>query len=91
MPSCIQVVAVDARNHGDSIHTEEMNYFLFRDDVLRLMDQQEIEQAVLIGHSMGGKTAMTTALTNVRLKLPPLNTWTMFLCLPMCDFEVNAF
>jgi esterase len=43
-----------------------MNYFLFRDDVLRLMDQQELEQVVLIGHSMGGKTAMTTALTNVR-------------------------
>lgn len=59
-----KVVAVDARNHGDSVHTEEMNYFLFRDDVLRFMDQQDLEQAVLLGHSMGGKTAMTTALTN---------------------------
>ncbi|XP_060581876.1 protein ABHD11-like [Ruditapes philippinarum] len=59
-----KVLAVDARNHGESTHTEEMNYFLFRDDVLRLMDQQELEQVVLIGHSMGGKTAMTTALTN---------------------------
>ncbi|XP_053376156.1 protein ABHD11-like isoform X2 [Mercenaria mercenaria] len=59
-----KVVALDARNHGESDHTEEMNYFLLRDDVLRLMDQQELEQAVLMGHSMGGKTAMTTALTN---------------------------
>lgn len=76
-----QVVAVDARNHGDSIHTEEMNYFLFRDDVLRLMDQQELEQAVLIGHSMGGKTAMTTALTNVRIELPPQK-----ICFFVCFF-----
>lgn len=63
------MIALDARNHGESTHTEEMNYFLFRDDVLRLMDQQNLEQAVLIGHSMGGKTAMTTALTNVGLLL----------------------
>lgn len=59
-----KVIAVDARNHGESVHVEAMDYFLFRDDVLALMDQQQIDQAVLVGHSMGGKTAMVTALTN---------------------------
>lgn len=59
-----KVIAVDARNHGESAHVEAMDYFLFRDDLLHLMDQQELDQAVLIGHSMGGKTAMVTALTN---------------------------
>ena len=73
------MLAVDARNHGESVHTEDMNYFLFRDDVLRLMDQQELEQAVLIGHSMGGKTAMTTALTNVRNTRIYSNKFTHFL------------
>ncbi|KAL4223643.1 Alpha/beta hydrolase domain-containing protein 11 [Mactra antiquata] len=59
-----KVLALDARNHGESTHTEDMNYFLFRDDLLKLMDEQDLEQAVLIGHSMGGKTAMVTALQN---------------------------
>ena len=59
------MIAVDARNHGESIHVDDMNYHLFRDDLLRLMDSQEIEDAVIVGHSMGGKTAMVTALTHV--------------------------
>lgn len=64
--ACSQVIAVDARNHGESVHVEDMDYFLFRDDILRLMDMQEIDQTILVGHSMGGKTAMVTALTHVR-------------------------
>lgn len=59
-----KVVALDARNHGESVHVEEMSYFLFRDDLLRFMDMEEIDQAILLGHSMGGKTSMVTALTH---------------------------
>ncbi|KAH3891471.1 protein ABHD11-like isoform X1 [Dreissena polymorpha] len=59
-----KVLAADARNHGGSPHVENMNYQLFTEDLLRLMDTQFIEQAVLLGHSMGGKTAMVTALTH---------------------------
>ncbi|XP_052801237.1 protein ABHD11-like [Mya arenaria] len=59
-----KVLALDARNHGGSVHVEDMNYALFCEDVVRFLDSQNIEQAVLLGHSMGGKTAMVTALTH---------------------------
>lgn len=35
------------------------------EDLKHLLAQLRIEKCVLIGHSMGGKTAMTTALTQV--------------------------
>ena len=42
-----------------------MTYYNQRDDLLRVLDHLDIETAVLLGHSMGGKTAMVTALTYV--------------------------
>ena len=57
-----QVIAVDQRNHGQSPHSAEMNYSLMAADVDELMAAQGIESAQVIGHSMGGKTAMQFAL-----------------------------
>src|ERR1035437_1680560 len=56
------VFAVDQRNHGQSPHSEEMNYSVMADDVAEFMVSRGIESAVIIGHSMGGKTAMQFAL-----------------------------
>jgi esterase len=56
------VLVTDARNHGASPHHPEMSYGAMVDDVLRLLDEQEIESVVAVGHSMGGKTAMQLAL-----------------------------
>lgn len=55
------VYTVDARNHGQSPHSPEMSYRLMADDVIELADDLGIETFILIGHSMGGKTAMLTA------------------------------
>lgn len=57
-----KVITVDQRNHGKSRHSPEMNYEVMAADVLELMDMLEISSAHIIGHSMGGKTAMTLAL-----------------------------
>lgn len=57
-----RVIMVDLRNHGDSPHHPEMNYPVMADDIVRLMDNLNIESAHLIGHSMGGKIAMQVAL-----------------------------
>lgn len=54
----------DLRNHGQSPHHADHSYPLMVDDVLRLMDDEGIEQAGLIGHSMGGKVAMHLALNH---------------------------
>ncbi len=57
------VVAVDLRNHGESPHEDAMNYQDMADDVIQLLDDLGIEKCSLIGHSMGGKTAMQLALS----------------------------
>ena len=55
------VFALDARNHGRSPHAPEMNYPVMMDDIIAWMDAQDLPRAVIIGHSMGGKTAMLLA------------------------------
>lgn len=58
-----QVHALDQRNHGSSPHTDEMDYPAMAADVIAYMDAQGLEQAALLGHSMGGKVAMQVALS----------------------------
>jgi pimeloyl-ACP methyl ester carboxylesterase len=57
-----QVFSVDQRNHGQSPHHAEMNYPLLAADVEKFFAAQKITSACVIGHSMGGKTAMQFAL-----------------------------
>ena len=56
------VFAVDQRNHGHSPHHSEMSYELMAADVVRFMDAHQLTSAHVLGHSMGGKTAMHLAL-----------------------------
>jgi esterase len=57
-----RVIAMDARNHGASPHAVGMRYPTIAADVLETLDAIGIERAAVIGHSMGGKTAMTLGL-----------------------------
>ena len=57
-----QVWTLDARNHGDSPHADSMSYQQMAEDVVRFVDENELENVILLGHSMGGKTAMQLAL-----------------------------
>jgi esterase len=56
------VVSVDLRNHGASPWADEMDYPSMADDVRRLIEGLGLERPALLGHSMGGKTAMALAL-----------------------------
>ncbi|NOT75085.1 MAG: alpha/beta fold hydrolase [Cyclobacteriaceae bacterium] len=56
------VYVVDQRNHGQSPHTEEMNYSLLAEDLNDFIVEHSIQQPVIMGHSMGGKTAMNFAV-----------------------------
>lgn len=52
---------IDQRNHGKSPHTDEFDYYLLAKDIAELIEEAEIKPIVL-GHSMGGKTAMQLAM-----------------------------
>uniref|UniRef100_A0A8C5IDC8 sn-1-specific diacylglycerol lipase ABHD11 n=1 Tax=Junco hyemalis TaxID=40217 RepID=A0A8C5IDC8_JUNHY len=57
-----KVLTVDARNHGSSPHSPVMTYEAMSLDVQHLLSRLGITKCILVGHSMGGKTAMTLAL-----------------------------
>ncbi|KAH8431898.1 putative alpha/beta hydrolase [Aspergillus melleus] len=62
-----QIFTLDLRNHGQSFHAKEHNYSVMAEDVTKFIHQQNLDQCVLIGHSMGAKTAMAVALNSPQL------------------------
>lgn len=52
------VYIVDQRNHGRSPHLDNMDYPALAEDLKSFMESQWMYNAHIIGHSMGGKTAM---------------------------------
>ncbi|XP_004450987.1 sn-1-specific diacylglycerol lipase ABHD11 [Dasypus novemcinctus] len=62
-----RVLTVDARNHGDSPHSPDMSYEAMSQDLQDLLLQLGLAPCVLVGHSMGGKTAMLLALQRPEL------------------------
>lgn len=57
-----QVILVDQRNHGNSFRADEFNYSVMAADLFKLLTQLKISKATILGHSMGGKTAMQFAI-----------------------------
>lgn len=60
-----KVITVDARNHGESPHADVMDYHAMSQDVAQLILDLNFDYVDVLGHSMGGKIAMTLALTKV--------------------------
>jgi len=56
-----RVFIVDQRNHGRSGHSQVFNYEAMSDDLMEFMHDHQLDSAHLLGHSMGGKTAMQFA------------------------------
>lgn len=61
------VFALDMRNHGGSPWSDEMDYPAMAADVAKFIEDRGWSRAALLGHSMGGKAAMTLALTRPEL------------------------
>jgi pimeloyl-ACP methyl ester carboxylesterase len=55
------VYTIDARNHGASPHDPDATYPAMSADLLEFFDDHHIATAIVMGHSMGGKTAMQFA------------------------------
>lgn len=56
-----RVITFDARNHGKSFHHPDASYLAMANDLKNLMLELGNLEAVIIGHSMGGKTALLFA------------------------------
>ncbi len=61
-----RVFTVDLRNHGNSPWAATMSYREMAEDVVALFDTLGLKKPDVLGHSMGGKVAMTLALTEPR-------------------------
>lgn len=59
-----KVYLVDQRNHGKSPHDDEFSYRAMAEDLKEFIEQHDIDDPVILGHSMGGKTAMQFVLDN---------------------------
>ncbi|MCK8785785.1 alpha/beta fold hydrolase [Roseomonas sp. NAR14] len=59
-----RVLAFDLRNHGHSPHASAMDYPTMAEDVAESMAAAGVGQAAVLGHSMGGKVAMSLALAH---------------------------
>lgn len=56
-----QVHMLDLRNHGKSFHSEEFSYDDMAQDIYEYCKANKLDKVQIIGHSMGGKTAMLFA------------------------------
>lgn len=58
-----EVHLVDQRNHGRSPHSDTFNYEVLVEDLKTYCIEHDLKEIILLGHSMGGKTAMLFATT----------------------------
>ena len=61
LSSHFTVYCLDLRNHGQSPHSDAMDYPIMAADLREFVETQSLAQAFLLGHSMGGKVAMQFA------------------------------
>lgn len=59
---------MDARNHGESGHSKNHSYEDLADDIVEFYRQHDIKQAIVLGHSMGGRAMMVFALKYVNIQ-----------------------
>lgn len=62
-----KIFSVDARNHGDSPHTDEHSYQTMSEDIAKFLSDRQIAKASVLGHSMGGRAMMYFALQHPHL------------------------
>ena len=56
-----RVIIIDQRDHGKSPWTSEFNYNVLANDIIDFAHSLDLDSFFLLGHSMGGKTAMAVA------------------------------
>ena len=95
----LQVFTLDLRNHGLSQWSDEMNYQVMSEDVFEFITDNNLKDAIVLGHSMGGKVAMHLAfnhpnvldkliIADIAPKYYPAHHQQVFLALQHIDFSL---
>ena len=58
-----EVHLIDQRNHGRSHHVDEFSYLHLSNDLHQYIVDNQLNDVIIIGHSLGGKTAMQFAVS----------------------------
>lgn len=58
-----EIHLLDQRNHGRSFHSDEFSYKVMAEDLKNYCEEHNLQNIILLGHSMGGKVAMQFAIT----------------------------
>jgi len=93
-----EVHLIDQRNHGRSFHADEFSYELMVQDLLAYTEHFQLDKVNMIGHSMGGKTAMLFAvnypeklkkliIADISPKYYPIHHQTIVRALESLNFE----
>ena len=61
------VFLIDLRNHGRSPWSDDFSYTIMANDIFELCEDLNLNQIILLGHSMGGKVAMNFAQNHSEL------------------------
>lgn len=96
--SGFEVHLIDQRNHGSSFWAEDFNYKVLVEDIKLYCEAHNLSNIILLGHSMGGKTAMLFAVeypemlaklivADISPKFYPLHHETILAGLNALDFE----
>ena len=67
-----KVYLIDQRNHGKSPQSPEWDYMVMAQDLHEFIEQKQIKNPIILGHSMGGKTAMQYACNYFPSKIQKL-------------------
>lgn len=59
-----KVWLIDQRNHGKSEHSDVHSYEAMAQDLADFVEERQLQSPIILGHSMGGKTAMEFAVKN---------------------------
>ena len=63
----LQVHLIDQRNHGRSFHSQDFDYDILAKDLAGYILEHQLDDCIILGHSMGGKTAMQFACSHPEL------------------------
>ncbi|GAC14601.1 alpha/beta fold hydrolase [Aliiglaciecola lipolytica] len=62
LESTYNVLSIDLPDHGKSAFTEKFSFHSYAQKIVELLTDLDIQKVAILGHSLGGKIAMTIAL-----------------------------